>query len=41
MPEPFGAVGYFYQNFEPVEDAEVESILQEFFARRGAATKAG
>jgi putative phosphoribosyl transferase len=41
VPEPFGAVGYFYQNFEPVEDAEVENILQEFFARRGAATKAG
>lgn len=41
MPEPFGAVGYFYQNFEPVEDVEVESILREFFVRRGAAAKAG
>ncbi len=41
MPEPFGAVGRFYRSFEPVEDAEVESILREFFARQGAATKGG
>lgn len=32
-PEPFGAVGYFYDDFEPVEDAEVERILREFSAR--------
>jgi putative phosphoribosyl transferase len=41
MPEPFGAVGYFYRNFDPVEDAEVESILREFFAAQSAATKGG
>ncbi|MEX0880399.1 MAG: phosphoribosyltransferase [Thermoanaerobaculia bacterium] len=41
VPEPFGAVGSFYRNFEPVEDAEVGSILREFSARHGAATKAG
>ena len=40
-PEPFGAVGYFYRNFDPVEDAEVESILREFFAAQSAATKGG
>lgn len=39
-PEPFGAVGYFYRDFEPVEDAEVERILGEFSAR-DAATRAG
>jgi len=41
VPEPFGAVGYFYRNFEPVEDAEVGSILREFSAQHGAATRAG
>jgi predicted phosphoribosyltransferase len=41
VPEPFGAVGYFYRNFEPVVDAEVERILREFFARQGATTKGG
>lgn len=40
MPEPFGAVGYFYQNFEPTEDAQVESILREFGAGPGAAKEA-
>jgi putative phosphoribosyl transferase len=40
IPEPFGAVGYFYRSFEPVEDTEVESILQKFSAWRGAVTKA-
>jgi putative phosphoribosyl transferase len=37
VPEFFGAVGSFYENFEPTEDAEVESILREF-APRAAAT---
>jgi predicted phosphoribosyltransferase len=36
IPEPFGAVGYFYRNFEPVEDAEVERTLREFTARQPA-----
>jgi len=36
VPEHFAAVGYFYQNFEPTEDADVESILREFSKRRGA-----
>jgi predicted phosphoribosyltransferase len=36
-PEPFGAVGYFYGDFSPVEDAEVEHILREFSARHVAA----
>ena len=36
VPRRFAAVGYFYQNFEPTEDAEVERILREFSARRGA-----
>lgn len=39
-PEPFAAVGYFYQNFEPTEDAQVESILREFRAGPGAAREA-
>jgi predicted phosphoribosyltransferase len=30
IPEFFGAVGYFYRNFEPTEDAEVIRILEEF-----------
>jgi len=36
VPEHFAAVGYFYQNFEPTEDAEVERILWEFSTRHGA-----
>jgi putative phosphoribosyl transferase len=36
VPEFFGAVGYFYENFEPTEDAEVESILREFTPRAAA-----
>jgi putative phosphoribosyl transferase len=39
VPDFFGAVGYFYENFEPTEDAEVERILREFTPR--AATTAG
>ena len=33
-PEPFGAVGYFYGDFSPVEDEEVERILRDFSARK-------
>ncbi|HSP93564.1 MAG TPA: phosphoribosyltransferase family protein [Thermoanaerobaculia bacterium] len=40
IPPFFGAVGYFYENFEPTEDAEVETILREF-AQRPAATGRG
>jgi putative phosphoribosyl transferase len=36
VPQRFVALGFFYQNFEPTEDAEVESILREFSKRRGA-----
>lgn len=28
-PEPFGAVGYFYGNFEPTTDAEVIALMRE------------
>lgn len=28
-PEPFGAVGYFYRDFEPTTDAEVIQLMQE------------
>jgi putative phosphoribosyl transferase len=31
-PEPFWAVGLYYANFAPVEDAEVQRILQEYRA---------
>jgi len=36
VPDSFGAVGYFYEDFEPTEDAEVESILREFTPRATA-----
>ncbi len=29
IPAYFGAVGYFYENFQPTEDAEVRRILRE------------
>ena len=35
VPQHFAAIGYFYQNFEPTEDAEVESIVRGFSKRRG------
>jgi len=41
VPEPFGAVGHFYRNFEPVEDAEVDRILREFRSRQAVATTGG
>ena len=40
IPAFFGAVGYFYENFEPTDDSEVETILREF-AQRPAATGRG
>jgi putative phosphoribosyl transferase len=30
MPEPFGAIGYFYRDFEQVSDEEVMTILRQF-----------
>jgi putative phosphoribosyl transferase len=32
-PEPFWAVGFYYQHFDPTEDAEVEQILADVHAR--------
>jgi predicted phosphoribosyltransferase len=29
QPEPFGAVGFFYRHFEPVEDVQVQELLEE------------
>lgn len=33
-PEPFHAVGLFYERFEPTEDAEVQAILREWHEAR-------
>jgi putative phosphoribosyl transferase len=33
-PEPFGAVGLYYQHFEPTDDAEVQQLLREARTRR-------
>lgn len=33
QPEPFGAVGFFYQRFDPVDDEEVKALLDEACAR--------
>lgn len=41
IPEYFGAVGYFYRNFEPTEDAEVVEILSGFRRSRTAVPAAG
>lgn len=41
-PEPFYAVGLYYQQFAPTEDSEVQAILQAAYAqRRQPASKAG
>lgn len=29
VPDPFGAIGFFYERFEGVDDAEVERLLQD------------
>ena len=34
-PEPFWAVGLYYEDFAPVEDEEVQEILQQFRAGSG------
>lgn len=38
QPEPFGAIGLFYEHFEPVEDVEVQHLLE---ATRAPATASG
>ncbi len=40
IPDYFGAVGYFYENFQPTEDAEVQSILREHSRLPRAAAEA-
>jgi putative phosphoribosyl transferase len=37
-PEPFWAVGLYYEDFRPTEDGEVRAILQETLARREQAS---
>lgn len=39
-PEPFFAVGLYYQHFDPTEDAEVQEILQQSYALRQRKTEA-
>lgn len=34
MPEPFMSVGYWYEDFEQVEDNEVTELLQKAFEKR-------
>jgi putative phosphoribosyl transferase len=36
-PEPFYAIGLFYQDFSQVDDAEVTRLLKELNARGHAA----
>lgn len=40
VPGLFGAVGFFYENFQPTEDEEVCDILREYSGRRSASKKA-
>lgn len=39
QPDPFWAVGFFYQHFEPTEDTEVVQILADYQARHAAPGK--
>jgi predicted phosphoribosyltransferase len=41
VPESFGAVGYFYRDFAPTDDAEVQAIMRESGERRAAPARAG
>ena len=41
MPEPFGAVGYFYDNFLPTSDAEVVQLMRENALRHAGPAKSG
>ena len=36
QPEPFGAVGYYYEDFSQTTDGEVRSILDAFAGNDGA-----
>ncbi|GIW52162.1 MAG: hypothetical protein KatS3mg081_1517 [Gemmatimonadales bacterium] len=36
QPEPFGAVGFFYEHFDPVDDDEVKALLDEAHAARSS-----
>lgn len=38
MPEPFGAIGYFYRDFRQVSDREVMAILKRFPVGKPAST---
>jgi len=40
VPDFFGAVGIFYENFEPTEDDEVQDILRKYSERHSASKKA-
>jgi predicted phosphoribosyltransferase len=40
QPEPFWAVGYYYQHFEPVEDDEVTRILATYREAQAAGAEA-
>lgn len=39
-PEAFGAVGFYYEHFEPVEDAQAQRILEEAHAERAGGLSA-
>jgi putative phosphoribosyl transferase len=39
-PEAFGAVGVYYEHFEPVEDAQAQRILEEAHAERAGGLSA-
>jgi predicted phosphoribosyltransferase len=38
-PEPFWAVGLYFENFEPTRDEEVTAILEGFRSQKEAAGK--
>jgi predicted phosphoribosyltransferase len=40
-PDPFWAIGLFYQNFAPTEDSEVESLMRQAHDRRPAGRVVG
>jgi predicted phosphoribosyltransferase len=40
-PEPFGAIGAFYEDFSQTRDEEVETLLAAAFSRNTNSTPAG
>jgi predicted phosphoribosyltransferase len=36
QPDPFWAVGIYYERFQPTADDEVRALLQSSYARRRA-----